>query len=525
MKKTIISLHIICLLSSCVFPAFAAEDKDVLIQRTLDDYGNRQGDTSGQEDSLLSVTVNEESQMDVDYGIEENAADALQGSVSGGEMIIFDDEAEAIEQIIPIFIEGLSFNNADINQVIEEIEQQSGLIIVSDAESKGVISLDVKRIAARDALKVVLLANGLAYDEDDGILTIMKAEAFVDRFGYRFGSTHPSSVVPVRHVKAGDLLPALNNLKSEAGKIYLSRQNNQIILIDDVTQIKEMQDFIKSMDVPLETEVFQLQYLKAAEIAEVLKDRMGERVGQVTSDERANKIVVTDTAEDIDTVRKIIEALDVKKEILFETQVVQIDLSDEHQNGVDWEAIVADYHKLKGVIYPSGVGDISIGTLSAEDYEVLIDALDLVGEMNSFTSPGNKIVNNAQAYFSLKVTESDIRVNMSVSEQGSGGEDQSGKDDIAGTNFYIVPTIHMDGSLTMVLKALSKTPNSEIDIKVEEAHSIVIGSVFREQLVDSTKKFPLLGDIPFLGAVFRSRTSNVLKTEYIIFLKPKILSE
>ena len=114
---------------------------------------------------------------------------------------------------------------------------------------------------------------------------------------------------------------------------------------------------------PLETEVFQLQYIKAAEIAEILKDRMGEKVGQVTGDDRANKIVVTDTAEGIEAVRKIIEELDVKKEILFETQVVQIDLSDEHQNGVDWEAIVADYHQLKGATYPSGEGDVSIGTV------------------------------------------------------------------------------------------------------------------------------------------------------------------
>ena len=166
----------------------------------------------------------------------------------------------------------------------------------------------------------------------------------------------------------------------------------------------------------------------------------------------------------------------------------------------------------------------ALGPFSAEDYEVLIDALDLVGEMNSFSSPGNKIVNDAKSYFSLEVTESDIRVNMTEARQGLAGDVQSSKEDITGTHFYIIPTIHMDGSLTMILEALSKNDDSEVDIKVGDTHSIVVGSVFREQLVDSTKKFPLLGDIPFLGAVFRSRTSNVLKKEYIIFLKPKILS-
>ena len=253
MKKTIIYLHIICFSLLCLFPAFAVEDKDVLIERSLDEFENQKGEIVEQGDVLPSTVVNEESPSDGYYDIEENDADILPDSVSEGEMIIFDDEAqgeEAIEQIVPIFLNDLSFDNADISQVIDEIERQSGLIIVSDLDVTGTISLNVERIGARDALRVVLSENGLAYDEDDGIISIMKAEAFVERFGYQFGSTQPSLIIPVRHVKAGELLPALNNLKSEAGKIYLSRKDNQIILIDDATQIKEMKEFIASMDVP-----------------------------------------------------------------------------------------------------------------------------------------------------------------------------------------------------------------------------------------------------------------------------------
>ena len=58
---------------------------------------------------------------------------------------------------------------------------------------------------------------------------------------------------------------------------------------------------------------------------------------------------------------------------------------------------------------------------------------------------------------------------------------------------------------------------------MEEGQVLVLGGIFRQEKVSRTRKFPLLGDIPLLGMVFRTRTSNIRRIEYIIFLIPKVI--
>ena len=62
-------------------------------------------------------------------------------------------------------------------------------------------------------------------------------------------------------------------------------------------------------------------------------------------------------------------------------------------------------------------------------------------------------------------------------------------------------------------------------VLVGNGETVVLGGVFRTEDIDSISKVPLLGDIPYLGHLFKRTTSRQAKTETLIFITPQILSE
>ncbi|HOY10491.1 MAG TPA: pilus (MSHA type) biogenesis protein MshL, partial [Candidatus Omnitrophota bacterium] len=64
------------------------------------------------------------------------------------------------------------------------------------------------------------------------------------------------------------------------------------------------------------------------------------------------------------------------------------------------------------------------------------------------------------------------------------------------------------------------TPQDSIAVLLRKHDVIVLGGLLREKELERTSKIPLLGDLPFLGFIFRSENRLILRTEYIIFLIP-----
>jgi len=62
-------------------------------------------------------------------------------------------------------------------------------------------------------------------------------------------------------------------------------------------------------------------------------------------------------------------------------------------------------------------------------------------------------------------------------------------------------------------------------VLVENGGTVVIGGIFTLEEIDNVSKVPVLGDIPYMGALFRSKSKLANKTELLIFLTPKVVSE
>jgi type II secretory pathway component GspD/PulD (secretin) len=200
------------------------------------------------------------------------------------------------------------------------------------------------------------------------------------------------------------------------------------------------------------------------------------------------------------------------EEITLETNVVQIVLNDEHRGGVDWAAIISDFHtaplkKENDPLWNDKKYRLSFGTLSQDDYAVLLDALDMAGQMSQYAQTPIKVIAGKPA--SLNIEKQNIHLGLLLTRLKSG--DLSLRID---PDYAVAATEIWDGE---------KIPSSiilqsETKVLIADNTTIVIGGFMKEGEITRTRKFPLLGDIPIVGLVFRNRGRLMQKTETVIFL-------
>ena len=110
----------------------------------------------------------------------------------------------------------------------------------------------------------------------------------------------------------------------------------------------------------------------------------------------------------------------------------------------------------------------------------------------------------------------------------------------ANLSLKVKPQITPDGRVSMMLDINKDTPNTQIatgagvaidtkhvksEVLVDNGGTVVIGGIFQQDNKVVTTKVPLLGDIPFLGVFFRNKESKDNKTELLVFITPRILTE
>jgi len=213
--------------------------------------------------------------------------------------------------------------------------------------------------------------------------------------------------------------------------------------------------------------------------------------------------------------------------------------------GIDWEAIVSDYQDLhlSNHLNVLGAGEksgrLSIGTLSQDDYSVLLEALDTVGRTNILSSPRIATLNNQEAQILVGSTEPYVTTTTTSSGPATTAESVNFIE--VGVKLYVTPTIHKDDFITMKIKPevnsvtrniktstnntipVVETSEAETTVTVKDGVTIVIGGLIKDEKIESVKKIPLLGDLPLIGIVFRSEDKLIRKTEWVIFLTPKLV--
>jgi len=471
------------------------------------------------------------------------------GDVEGLEDVDRMPRAPVAELTDELVIDLLELKNMDMADVIKLLSKKSGLNIIAGRNVQGKVSIYLKDVKLKDALRIILDANNLAYQYEDGIIHVMPAAEFETRYGYKFGGNIKTRSVRVEHTDVQDIIPILDQLKSPAGKVVSDAKSRTLILMDSAEKVAEMEKLIRDVDFPLDSRVYELTYAPIKDLAPKLDELLTKGVGSYRFDERSNRIVIKDTASKLREITDVIKAFDVRRRgVLIEAKIIQVVLNDTFKYGVDWEAVVQNYHTLGfnsnfDVLGASEKrGKVSIGILANDDYTAMVEALESVGKTNILSSPRISALNNEEA--KIMVGSSEPYVTTTTMTPGSGPSTTSETVNFidVGVKLYVTPTIHKDDFVTMKIRpeistaanSLKTSTNNIIPIKesseaettimVKNGATVVIGGLIKEQITDTLNKVPLLGDIPLAGLAFRNRSKVKTKTEIVIFLTPKIMT-
>lgn len=224
----------------------------------------------------------------------------------------------------------------------------------------------------------------------------------------------------------------------------------------------------------------------------------------------------------------VIKEPEKRIEVLIDARLIKIRLNEEHKQGVDWEAIVSNYQRLdlvksqKGEEVQGRDTRLSLGTVTNEDYIVLLEALEVVGQIRDLVNPKITVAINREA-----------KIVWDAHMPKSGFEIQLGISPSLEENGFL--SINLDLKLRwltddqlMAQERMEDTvyfSSSGIAVKVKSDETIVIGGLMQETEIKRTSKLPLLGDLPLVGFAFRRQNKLIETTEYIIFLTPKIITE
>lgn len=444
----------------------------------------------------------------------------------------------------------LDIKGMDVIDVLKMLATRSGINIVVGKNVVGKVTLFIKDVSIEDAFDIVILANDLAYEKKGDIVNVMTQRDYEVKYGERFQDKKEAKSIQLKYVRAANLAITLNQIKSPIGRVVPDDASNTLFLIDTPESIEKMLAFIKEADLPLETRVFSLNYAQADKLTTKIQESVTKGVGSIKMDERTNKIAITDYPQKLDEIAKIISAFDEKiPQVLIDAQIIEIRPSDKLEMGVNWDYWINKYFETKAVLPINTTNTVFLGTTSATpaapgDYKVIFDILRTIGDTKILSSPRIMALNNQEA--KILVGEKDAYITSTTSQSGTGTTVTSQEVNFVdvGIKLYVTPNANRDNFVTMKIRPeissaetkdiisedmvtqvpIVSTSEAETTVVVKDGVTIIIGGLRKDERLKTTKRLPILGDLPWIGYLFGSTSDQVRKTDLVILLTPHIMS-
>ncbi|MFP5085511.1 type IV pilus secretin PilQ [Acinetobacter pittii] len=380
------------------------------------------------------------------------------------------------------------------------------------------------------------------------------------------------------------------------------RRNGNVIWIAPVAElIKAEDDEAKALAqtiklAPIQTDYIRLNYAKAADVLKLIEEtRDGKTAvanrtassdslalesllssrGSAVADTRTNTLIVNDTAQNIDKVRKMIDLIDVQiKQVMVEARIVRASTSFTKELGVKWgilsqgitnnnnllvggsETTLWNLREPKkdettggykytierpdnlnvdlGVTNPAG--SIAFGLISMSDFmlDLELSALQADGYGEVISTPK---VMTADKQPARVATGQQVPYQTTTNSAAGATASTSFKDALLSLD--VTPSITPDGKIQMKLdiskdSVAGEAPNGELilnknnintNVLVNNGETVILGGVFEQTTSNSQTKVPFFGDIPVVGRLFRKDVKSDDKQELLIFVTPRIVND
>nr|WP_239552824.1 type IV pilus secretin PilQ [Oceanisphaera litoralis] len=319
----------------------------------------------------------------------------------------------------------------------------------------------------------------------------------------------------------------------------------------------------KEVLAPLVTEMLQVNYAKAVDVVALLTNEstglLTER-GAIAVDGRTNMLVIKDTRQSIDNIRRMLSLLDIPiKQVVIEARMVTIDDGFEEAFGVRWgysndSSSGRNQQSVSGTLegIRAGVDDNSLN--------VNLPAAGAAGNIAFQVAKlsGGRILdlelsalereNRAEIIASPRVTTSNQKpalieqgTQVPFSSASDGGTEVEFQDAVL--SLKVTPQITPDNRVVLDLTITQDSIGERIpqatggeavaintqsittQVLVNDGETLVLGGIFQQNILRSVTKVPLLGDIPVVGRLFKTTSDSNKKRELIIFVTPRIVHD
>lgn len=386
----------------------------------------------------------------------------------------------------------LNFQDIEVRAALQVLADFAGVNLVASDTVQGNLTLRLEGVPWEQALDLVLRSKGLARREEGNVLLVAPAAELAEQF---------------REARLGQALDAQQQ--------------------------------------PMRRALLPIHHAKAADLAELLLAALADDGiltgrGSLSVDARTNTLVVYQPADRLAELRQLVAQLDVPvRQVLIEARIVEANVDYEKSLGVKWGApLQGEEARLgKDLFVDLGVERASSGVgLGLLRGGTLLDL-----ELSAMEKSGNgEIISQPKVVTADKETARILKGTEVPYQETS----KSGATSIsfreASLSLEVTPQITPDGKVIMAVRVTKDEPDyvnalnnvppirkNEVNAKVRVAdgQTIVIGGVYSTTQNKVVDKVPFLGDLPYVGRLFRRDALQEKKSELLVFLTPRIMSD
>ncbi|MEK6647470.1 MAG: secretin N-terminal domain-containing protein [Candidatus Firestonebacteria bacterium] len=471
--------------------------------------GNTVSETKGNTVSIIegnTANIKTETEKQQASENKENSETIAETSINTSKLKVTDVTIKTGKAPI-VIIDGLSkdtlnqpitmdLQNADLVTVIKTLIEQSGYNLVISKSITGTISVKLKEVPLEKALALILGMNGYTYSIDESMIRIATSDELL---------TEQEKTLPT-------------------------------------------------------TEIFTLNFTKPSLISSIVTSVLSTK-GKIQVDDRTNSLIVVDTPSNLQKVKSLLKKIDtMTPQVMIEAKIVEVNVTSSDKFGINWIMASGQARKTStvqtgetGAVFPdiaSPMGEVpradtkiqiappqtagsaanlQFGTIAKDlNIVMLLDFLISSNDANLLANPKILTLNNQQATINIAQVYSYI----SAYNQQTGIPTYATVD--AGISLSVTPQINSNNYITIKIAPsvssvveIGPPPviakrDTNTEVRVKDGETIVIGGLIREDEVVTVNKVPVLGDIPLINFLFKSKTTSKQKRDLMIFITPHL---
>jgi len=420
----------------------------------------------------------------------------------------------------------IDLRDAEISDVLAAVAKLAQVNIVTDPDVKGKITVRLKGVTLQSALRLILEPAGFSYTTIDNTIVVGKPEHIAHPFLREY------------HLQ---YIPVLTFVSTILNVANINKQNwsiddasNTLFVLGTEGDQATVQGLISRVDNPggaAITRVIKLNYIDAAVFLDLLGARMPDIVTKTAKvDKGSNSVVLTATALQMGIIDELLPQLDTPlAQVMIEATVLEVPTDLTTNLGVAWQQSTTFTVNSFGT--NSSTGQLSWG-ITAPGITAVLNTLIQDSRSRLLANPriavrdGDTATMNIGDKIPFQIISPTGVPSLVIID--------------AGVQLEITPRVNADGYITIHMhpevSAITTPPAPNVpptistreattDLTVKDGQAIVLAGMIQKNQTSTTVKVPLLGDIPILGWLFKSRSTDNSSDEVIFVITPHILQK